>query len=294
VSLAARLSRQLSDGLVYLLIPVLSVVTPGALSRKVLRRVSTWRWVLADSADQALAGARKHGVVENDAHWLVQWKRAEMLDFRDLYMMLFWRGPTVVGEIDCSRSIAEVQDLPMVGMHWGPGISVLKYLDVNGLEPSFPFRPPEKPLRRSRPFYYLASRMAHRYLVKTLGERAVPVGGAGKKVAGILAGSGSICVLMDAPPMTGRGTMQKTVLDKPARFNTGFPDLLLASGKSYFLWAMNLAGDDSLRKSLELSGPFDAADSEAFLDEFARFLDTHLRGESWHWRLWHAEGQLWL
>ncbi len=289
----ARFATQMSDMLVYLLVPAVAILTPGAVSRWLVRRVSAWRWVLSASAGQALAGARKHGVVKDDDRWQVQWKRAEMLDFCDLYMMLFGRSRTVLREIDCNRPIEEVRNLPLVGMHWGPGISVLKYLDVNGLEPSFPFRPPEKPLRRSRPFYYLASRMAHRYLLKTLGERAVPVGGAGKKVAGILAGSGSICVLMDAPPMTGRGTLQKPVLDKPARFNTGFPDLLLASGKAYFLWAMNLADDGSLRKRLELSGPFEPGDSNAFLEEFARFLDGHLRGESWHWRLWHAEGQLW-
>jgi hypothetical protein len=217
----------------------------------------------------------------------------ELLDFRDLYMMLFWRSRTVLEEIDCSCPITDVRALPMVGMHWGPGISVLKYLDVAGLEPSFPYRPTESPLRRSRPFYYLASRLAQRYLAETLGERAVPVGGAGKKVAEILAGRGSICVLMDAPPMSGRGTTQKSVLDRPARFNTGFPDLLAASGKSYFLWAMNLSEDGSLRKQLELYGPLEAGGGDAFLDEFAGFLDSHLRGKSWHWRLWHAEGQLW-
>lgn len=293
MKLSTRISKQMGDFLAYLLIPVIAVVTPGVFSRWLLRRVSNWRWLLSESAGQALAGAKKHGGVENAAEWLVHWKRVELLDFRDLYMMLFGRSRTVLEEIDCSAPISDIRALPMVGMHWGPGISVLKYLDVAGLEPSFPYRPPEGPLRRSRPFYYLASHMAHRYLEKTLGDRAVPVGGAGKKVAEILAGSGSICVLMDAPPMSGRGTVQKSVLNKPARFNTGFPDLLVASGKSYFLWAMNLSEDGSLRKQLELSGPFEAGDDDSFLGEFARFLDSHLRGESWHWRLWHAEGQLW-
>ena len=50
---------QLSDGLVYLLVPVVAVVTPGAFSRWLLRRISAWRWVLSRSAEQALDGARK-------------------------------------------------------------------------------------------------------------------------------------------------------------------------------------------------------------------------------------------
>lgn len=293
MNLVGCMSRQLSDCLAYLVIPVLAVLTPGAFSRWILRRVSRWRWFLSSAADQALAGARKHERVANETEWLVHWKRVELLDFRDLYMMLFWRSATVLSEIDCSQPVANVRDMPIVGMHWGPGISVLKYLDEAGMEPSFPYRPPESPLRRTRPFYFLASHLAQRYLAKTLGERAVPVGGAGKKVAEILAGRGSICVLMDAPPMSGRGTLQKPVLEKPAQFNTGFPEMLVSSGKPYFLWAMNLSEDGSLRKRLELIGPHSADDSETFLDDFACFLDSHLRGESWHWRLWHAENQLW-
>lgn len=293
MSLKHRVSQQLSDLLAYVLIPLIAVVTPGSFSRWLLRRVSAWRWFLSGSAEQALAGAARHDRVGNQDEWLRDWKRVELLDFRDLYMMLFWRGRTVLSEIDCSQPIGDVRGLPMVGMHWGPGISVLRYLDAAGLQPAFPYRPPEGELLRSRPFYYLASHLAERYLAKTLGQGAVPVGGAGKVVSGLLAGKGSICVLMDAPPMSGRGTEQRTVLGRPARFNTGFPDLLAESGKDYFLWAMNLSEDGSLRKQLELSGPNRGGSREDFLDHFAEFLDLHLHGRSWHWRIWHAEGQLW-
>ena len=87
--------------------------------------------------------------------------------------------------------------------------------------------------------------------------------------------------------------MQKMVLDRPARFNIGFPELLMASGKGYYFWAMSLKEDGSLRRQLELTGPHFSADSDAFLENYAAFLDRHLRGPSWHWRLWHAEGQFW-
>ena len=52
----------------------------------------------------------------------------------------------------------------MVGMHWGPAISILKLLAVSGMRPAFPFDPRRRQLLRSRPFYYLFSRLAAIYL----------------------------------------------------------------------------------------------------------------------------------
>ena len=290
---AGPISRQLTDLLAYVLIPLVAVVTPAAFSRGLLRRASGWNWFLGEASRQALSGARKHGAAGDGAGWLRGWIQVELMDVRDLYMMMFGRARSVLGEIEVQQDIEMLSGRLIVGMHWGPGISLLRLMDARGLEPSFPYRPPERALRRSRPFYYLSSWLAERYLSRTLGERAVSVGGAGKAISALLEGDSSICVLMDAPPMTGRKSARRTVLGNPARFNTGFPALLAKSGKEYFLVAMNLKEDGSLLKQLELSGPYRAGDGEVFLDEYAAFLDRHLRGDAWHWRMWHAEGQFW-
>lgn len=293
MSIFAGISRQATDLLSYVLIPIIAILTPASFSRALLRRVSSWRWLLSEASLSALAGAARHGVVTNEIEWLKNWKQVELMDVRDLYMMLFGRSRSVLNEITCNMPIEDVRDRVMVGMHWGPGISVLKLLAEESLQPSFPYRPPEKTLSRLRPFYYVSSRLAALFLVRTLGERAVPVGGAGKVVAEILENPGSLCVLMDAPPMSGRRLERMPVLNKPARFNTGFPALLVASGKEYFLYAMNLCSDGSLRKQLNLVGPFSAEKETEFLCAYANFLDDHLAGESWHWRIWHAENQFW-
>jgi len=129
--------------------------------------------------------------------------------------------------------------------------------------------------------------------VRTLGDRAVPVGGAGKVLQGMLEEPGSICVLMDAPPMEGRPAINKHVLGSEARFNAGFPAMLAARQKEYVLYAMTLAADGSARKKLELEGPFKAENEEEFLDRYAEFLNRHLSLDSPHWRIWRAEHQFW-
>ena len=291
--MSIRICRQLSDLLAYVLIPVAALITTASFSRRTLRRVSGWGWFLAVAAESAIEGARKHVSIPDDAEWKRRWKQVELLDARDLFMMLFGRTRSVMEEIDCPPNFESARDRVMVGMHWGPAISILKLLAVRDLKPAFPFRPPERELLRSRPFYYLFSRLAGLYLSRTLGDRAVPVGGAGKVLQGLLDEPGTICVLMDAPAMQGRPAISKPVLGTAARFNTGFPALVADRGKEYVLYAMNLSPDGSVRKKLEIAGPFRALDADDFLENYATFLDRHLSSDSPHWRIWHAEHQFW-
>jgi hypothetical protein len=285
--------RQVTDLFAYVLLPVFSLVTTAAFSRRVLNRVSACDWLLSEDSERAYQGALKHQEIPDQRAWKQRWKQVELLDVRDLYMMLFGRTGSVMDEIDCPRDLEITRDRVMVGMHWGPAISILKLLSISGLGPAFPFRLPEPELRRSRPFYYLFCKLATRYLARTLGDRAVPVGGAGKVLQGMLEEPGSICVLMDAPPMEGRPAIIKQVLGSAARFNAGFPAMLADRQKEYVLYAMTLAADGSARKKLELEGPFKADNADRFLDQYAEFLNRHLAQDSPHWRIWRAEHQFW-
>jgi len=293
MKLRRQISLQFGDLLAYVLIPGVAVLTPASFSRRLLSRTSRWRWLMAEASSAALEGAAKHVEFADETAWKRRWKRVELLDVRDLYMMLFGRARSVLAEIECTQPIEIARDRVMVGMHWGPGFSVLKRLGESGLDPAFPFRPPEKLLLRLRPFNYLYSRLAARYLAKTLGDRAVPVGGAGKVLQKLLDEPGSICVLMDAPPMPGRRLSRKRVLGADAGFNVGFPAMLADRGKEYVLYAMSLCPDGSVRKKLELEGPYTAENSEEFLAKFADFLDRHLSSDPPQWRIWHAEHQFW-
>jgi hypothetical protein len=293
MSLSGRISRQATDLLAYLLLPALALVTPAAFSRRTLRRMSHWEWFLASDADLAWEKAAKHVEIEDSSAWKRRWKQVELLDARDLYMMLHGRSKSVLGEIEFPSGLEMARDRVLVGMHWGPGISLLELLADSGLNPAFPFRPPDKQLLRSRPFYYLSSRRAAVYLSRTLGDRAVPIGGAGKVLRGLLDQPGSICILMDAPHMHGRKASWRTVLGKRARFHVGFPAMLADTGREYVMYAMTLSPDGSVKKRLEMSGPFRAESAEDFLDAFAPFLDSHLSQDSPHWRIWPAEYQFW-
>jgi len=284
---------QLNDLLAYVLIPGVALVTTASFSLRFLRRASAWNWFLAVAADSAFKGAGKHVRITDEKEWKKRWKQVELLDVRDLYLMLFGRKNAVLKEIEIPPDFEVARDRVMVGMHWGPAISILKLLEVWGFKPAFVFRPPERALLSFRPFCYLYSRLVGIYLSRALADRAVPVGGAGGVLQGQLKEPGSICVLMDSPLMHGRPAASRQVLGSGARLNVGFPSLLAGSHKQYVLYAMSLEADGSIRKKLELSGPFSAENPEEFLDNYAAFLDRHLSTDSPQWRIWHAENQFW-
>jgi len=290
---APRVAQQLSDLFTYLLVPGLAIFVPASFSRKVLHRVSCWQWFMASAAEAAFEGARNFVDIENERIFKKRWKQVELLDVRDLYMMLCGRSRAVLAEVERDTAVELVKDRVVIGMHWGPSISILKLLQVAGLDPALPYRPPEKQVLRRRPFYYLFSTLAARYMKKTMGERAVPVGGAGKVLRAMMDQTGSVIVVMDAPPMEGRPTLHRPVLGKNAIFNAGFPTILADQEKEYVFYAISLQADDSVTKRLELEGPFSSSEAMDFLQKYAGFLDHHLSSDPAQWRIWHVAQQFW-
>ncbi len=120
--------RQSVDFIVYLALPLVSVFLPVAWSRALLARSSNLSWVLATEADAAWSSARVFVETGDEQVWKARWKQVEMLDVRDMYMMSFGRTRSVLGEIACDSDLEIARDRVLIGMHWGPSISILKLI----------------------------------------------------------------------------------------------------------------------------------------------------------------------
>jgi len=287
----ARISQQLSDLFTYLLVPGLAIIVPASFSRWVLRRISGWHWLMAAAADAAFQGARNYVDIEDEEAFKKRWKQVEMLDVRDLYMIMCGRSRAVLAEVESGDGVELVKDRVIIGMHWGPATSIIKLLQVAGLEPALPYRPPDKEILSVRPFYYFFSTIAARCLVKIMGDRAVPIGGAGKVLQAMMDQAGSVIVVMDAPPMAGRPTLGGSVLGKNALFNAGFPTILADQEKEFVFYAISLQEGDSVSKKLELEGPFSTGEAQDFIQTYAEFLDRHLSSDPAQWRIWQVARQ---
>ena len=293
MNLWRAIRRQSVDFIVYLALPLASVFLPTAWSRALLARCSNINWVLSMEAEAALSGASQYVETGDANKWKARWKQVEMLDVRDTYMMSLGRTGSVLGEIECDTNLEVVRDRVLIGMHWGPSISILKLLQVAGLDPALPYRKPEREIFRVRPFYYIFVSLAARHIVKTMGERAVPIGGAGKVLRAMMDQAGSVIVVMDAPPKAGKSTLKAEVIGKRANFESGFPKILADNHKEYVFYALNLQPGGLVRKKLELMGPFSSNDAQEFVEQYAAFLNQHLSSDPAQWRIWHVAQQFW-
>jgi len=289
----SAIRRQSVDFIVYLVLPLASVFLPTAWSRALLARSSNLNWVLSAEAEAAWSSAKDYVETSDEQVWKARWKQVEMLDVRDMYMMSFGRTRSVLGEIECDTDLEVARDKVLIGMHWGPSISILKLLQVAGLNPALPYRKPEKEILRVRPFFYIFVTLATRHIVKTMGERAVQIGGAGKVLRAMMDQPGSVIVVMDAPPKAGRPVLNAEVIGKNAIFEAGFPNILADNHKEYVFYALNLQPGGLVRKKLELMGPFNSSDAQEFVQQYADFLDRHLSSDSAQWRIWHVAEQFW-
>jgi hypothetical protein len=289
----SAIRRQSVDFIVYLVLPLASVFLPTAWSRALLARSSNLNWVLSAEAEAAWSSAKDYVETSDEQVWKARWKQVEMLDVRDMYMMSFGRTRSVLGEIECDTDLEVARDKVLIGMHWGPSISILKLLQVAGLNPALPYRKPEKEILRVRPFFYIFVTLATRHIVKTMGERAVQIGGAGKVLSAMMDQPGSVIVVMDAPPKAGRPVLNAEVIGKNAIFEAGFPNILADNHKEYVFYALNLQPGGLVRKKLELMGPFNSSDAQEFVQQYADFLDRHLSSDSAQWRIWHVAEQFW-
>ena len=285
--------RQLVDFFVYLALPLVAVFLPAAWSRSLLARSSNFSWLLSSEAEAAWSSASKYVDTGDEKLWKARWKQVEMLDVRDCYLMSFGRTGTVLAEVECDSDLEIVRDKVLIGMHWGPAISILKLLKVAGLDPALPYRKPEKDIFWIRPFFYIFVRLATRHIVKTMGDRAVKIGGAGKALRTMMDQPGSVIVVMDAPPKAGRPTLNAEVIGRNAIFEAGFPNILADNHKEYVFYALNLQPGGLVRKKLELMGPFSAHEAQDFIQQYADFLDRHLSTDSAQWRIWHVAEQFW-
>jgi hypothetical protein len=285
------LSRHISDLLVYFLVPALALLMPASLSRLLIGRISGWPWLLSAEAAMSCSRAAQYTAIDDEREWTRRWRLVEMMEVRDLGLITWGRRKAVFNEISGAAKIEQARNRVLVGMHWGPSIAILSLLQNSGLGPLLVYRPVEPAIFRSRPWYYFFLKRSVRYIRKTCGDRAITIKGAGSALRRELPLPGSSVVVLDAPPVPDRSTIDGTVLGRPVKFNAGFPGILEASGREYLFYAISLQPGNSTLRNLELTQPQRPQSQGQLINDFCEFLTNHIRQDSAQWRIWQVAEQ---
>ena len=286
-----KYSMQISDGVVFCLVPALSWLMPAAFSRKLIAILSKWNWLLARDAFECFEQASKYVEITNRREWEQRLRLVVMLEVRDLTLLSGGRRKAVFDEIAGAEKITQSQDRVLVGMHWGPSIALLSLLQSRNLEPLLVYRPVDPEIRNQRRWYYNFLIRSVRYIEKTCGDqRAITIKGAGDALRRELLKPGTSVVVLDAPPAPGRSTIEGSVLGLPVLFNAGFPGILGESGREYQFYAISLNEEGTLRK-LELTPPRLPQSQRQLIDDYCSYLTDHINRDPAQWRIWQVAGQ---
>jgi len=285
------LSRHFSDLVVYLLVPVVSVLLPASFSRAMIVRISAWRWLLSGEADESYTRAAKYTAIDDRQEWLQRWRLVVILEVRDLSLMAWGRRRAVFREISGAEKIEQSRDRVLVGMHWGPSIAILSLLHSRDQQPLLVYRPVESSIFKQRPWYYFFLKRSVRYICKNCGDRAITIKGAGAALSRELPKPGTSVVVLDAPPVPGRSTIDGTVLGQTVKFNAGFPGILEESGREYLLYAITLQPGDTALRTLELTPAKRPLSQSQLIDDYCDFLTAHIQQDPAQWRIWQVAEQ---
>ena len=285
------LSRHVSDLVVYVLIPILTLLLPASFSRVLTARVAAWQWLLSHEAAECYSRAAKYTAIDGEREWKQRWRLVVILEVRDLCLLTCGRRRAVFREISGSEDIEMARDKVLVGMHWGPSISILSLLYSRGLQPLLVYRPVELAIIRHRPWYYFYLVWSVRYIRRTCAERAIAIQGAGEALKKALQLSGTSVVVLDAPPVPGRSTIDGMVLGRPVKFNAGFPGILQESGREFMFYALSLQQGDSGLRKLELTAAAKLRSQEEFMRDYCDNLTAHIRADPAQWRIWQVAEQ---
>lgn len=288
----AAVGRQFGDFAAYILLPLLCAVLPLRLGHALLRHAATGGWVLVGRSLHAHSAAARHVRVPDAEAWRVRWRLVELLEARDVWLVMLGRGAALARTVRVDGPWPRVPPDAWLGLHWGPSALALDLLRRNGQQPRFVHRAVQAAEHRHTPFFLAWLKLLVAYIQRCCARRAITVPGARRALEDALQGGSTPVLLVDAPVTRAEDAVALRLGNRPARVHRAGFDLLAASGSQCRFYLLGLDPDGAGR-TLRLGPPVDAADGDALRAEAARWFDRALAADSAQWRLWHAADQLW-
>ncbi|MDX1460908.1 MAG: hypothetical protein R3348_07615, partial [Xanthomonadales bacterium] len=102
--------------LAYVLVPMLSLLLPASASRRLIRKMASWQWLLQPEARVSCERAAEYTVIADRLEWMRRWRCVAMLEARDRALLAWGRRSSVFREIQGADEIERCRDRVLVGM----------------------------------------------------------------------------------------------------------------------------------------------------------------------------------
>lgn len=287
----ASLRRELRALLELYLIPGLSALAPWPLGFRWLRLCSRFSWLYRQEWQAALAQARLHVPIDDEALWARQFRLSRLVDHADLYLCMTRSDRWLARYVDGWNRWPEV-DGGAVGVffHWCPGFWALRALRQQGVTISGLIAPLNRRAMGGTflAYWYGALRMWQLRRVNGRGL-VMPDGAVRRSVKALRSGEAGatwVCGMLDVPPHPNDPTEPVTLFDRPAHFTTGLFGIARISKVPVVIVEFGLDIRTG-RRDLTASGPHDPT-APALLQQAVDIWQARIRERPWGFFLWAA------
>lgn len=262
-----------SDALRWLLLPALAALLPAGAARRLLHLVAAWRGLVPeiDEVEQTLDTCFPG---RSDA--VADYARTMLIEAMTLWRIRFGLSP----RLEVHGEWPEHPGFAAVGGHFGNGIAVLWHLRQAGLKPRFLFRPPAADWKRTRPVFWLWSRVRYGVVMRLCDAQPMTTGGARSKLAAVLGGGDATpVILLDTPAEPGSRETRLRLGRRRICLREGASAVLAESGCTVVMFVPRIDGANTRLELRTLDTDTDSP-AEVFADRFAQELER-VPGQ-WH------------
>ncbi|GJM10140.1 MAG: hypothetical protein DHS20C11_24160 [Lysobacteraceae bacterium] len=286
-----RLLRELTDLRDYIVVPGLVVLLPHRWWYRLARGLAFRFRLFGEAAEQALAQARNYVKIEDERHWLADFRATMLMDHADAYLLRL-RGPKALARRFCRTGVSwpDLGPFMVLGFHHGTGLFVMVDMAEAG-------HPPVS-LHRHAGGGHVPGRTLFSWYVNLRWKAQAPYTtyqtarsrGGFKEMQQCIDQGRALGALGDVPPDANSGGQPVMLFDGPVRLRSGFVRLSIKRGVPMYYFEIRIDRATGLRV-LDIQPAYNQDNAEALTQETAHRLEAMARRDSAAWMHWAAMEQ---
>ncbi len=279
-----RLRVEARDALELLLLPGVAAVLPWCWAFRVFRRMAGWSWLYRGQCERALAGARRHGRVDDAARWLREYRLVILVDHADHFLSRTRSDAWLRRHVRATGQWAvQGQAALLVTFHWGCGMWAQRHAHAHGLLPHTLVASPQGLRGRTVLRWYIGQRL--RTLERAEGRPVIHVPGPMRTLRRAWGAQEQVVVVIDVPADQVPGTLSLPVLGQAVRVPAALARLAVEQRVPVTVYTLDL-DLHSGRRHLRLYPLGVPDDAETLLRQVFGHFEAAVSARPASWHLW--------
>jgi hypothetical protein len=266
--------------------PALAATLPWRQGFRLLDKLARRDDICSSATEDALAGARSLGRIEDEQDWKRRFRLTRLVDHTDMFLVrtrgLHWfeRHVKVTGQFPSTG--------PYIAMtfHWGAGLWAIARMHAAGVPVHFVATRVQRESFHGDAVAYRYAVMRNRTVERAGGAPVIFTGGAAAAIESALSEGHVVVALYDVPAPMTTSTLATTVCGRSVELPAGMANIAMRTGVPVVGFDMGL-DYQSGRRNLNIDAAFRPVSAQDFANRLGRAMTRLLTSDT---AAWHFSG----